>query len=200
MDLDMPVMGGIEAVGKLRASEAASGAPRCHMVALSSHDDPATQERALAAGFDRYLTKPVTREAVQQTLLELHPGGGEWPAADPDLAPLLPEFVASRRVLLDALGTAVDAMDREELRRLGHQLAGSFALYGFGWAADRSRALELGAQEWTAGQAAETLAQLRRHIDAVARRFDSSADESACTMAGSEGIDDGWQEENPAGG
>lgn len=199
MDLDMPVMGGMEAVGKLRALEAAREAPRCAMVALSSHDDDATRARALAAGFDRYLTKPVTREALQEVLLELHPGLGELPAADADLAPLLPEFLASRRVLLDELGTAVDALDRPAWRRLGHQLAGSFAMYGFGWAAERSRALELGAQEWTAAQAGETLAHLRRHLEMVARRFGPPAGEPACTMEGSEGKFDEWQEENPAG-
>src|SRR5205814_2159770 len=71
MDLDMPVMGGLQAVQELRAMERASLAKRCTMVALSSHEDDDTRSRSLAAGFDRYLTKPVTRDVIHETLLEL---------------------------------------------------------------------------------------------------------------------------------
>jgi signal transduction histidine kinase/CheY-like chemotaxis protein len=63
MDLDMPVMGGIEAARRLRAQEAAGGA-RAYLVALSSHDDAQTRQRCMDAGFDQYATKPVTPEKL----------------------------------------------------------------------------------------------------------------------------------------
>jgi PAS domain S-box-containing protein len=171
MDLDMPVMGGLEAVARLRAMEAARGGPRTPMVALSSHEDAATRQRALDAGFDRYLTKPVTREAIQQALVELHPGLGDVVVLDPDIAPVLAGFVASRRALIDGLEAAADAADRAELRRLAHQLAGSFALYGFGWAGECCRALERDFEDVTPARVREAAAQLRRHLETVEIRF-----------------------------
>jgi CheY-like chemotaxis protein len=74
MDLDMPVMGGLAAVGALRSMEREKGARRGTMIALSSHEDEATRIAALAAGFDHYLTKPVTRDAIHDTLLALAGG------------------------------------------------------------------------------------------------------------------------------
>ncbi|MGE0332975.1 MAG: PAS domain-containing protein [Ramlibacter sp.] len=152
MDLDMPVMGGLEAVGRLRDHERASGLARCRIIALSSHDDEATQRRCLEAGFDHYLTKPVTRELLLDTLarlmgLQAGVAGAAQAGADPDLAPLMAGFVASRRVLLDELAQAIAQAQRETVRRIAHQLAGSFSLYGFHDAAQASRALEAAAAQ-----------------------------------------------------
>ncbi|TWO70414.1 PAS domain S-box protein [Caenimonas sedimenti] len=171
MDLDMPVMGGLEAVVLLREMEAARGGARCAMVALSSHEDAETQQRALDAGFDRYLTKPVTREAIQQALVELHQGLGDVVVLDPDIEPVLAGFVASRRTLIGELETAAGRGDRPEVRRLAHQLAGSFALYGFSWASECSRALEKDFESVSAQQVSESAEQLRRHLDTVEIRF-----------------------------
>ncbi len=167
MDLDMPVMGGMEAVRELRALQAANGGSPCCIVALSSHDDEATRTQALGAGFDRYLSKPVTRELIQETLLALRaappaepvrsapagaPGAQHVPGADdpitidPDIRPMLGDFIASRRQLVSGLSAAMRVLDREEVRRIAHQLAGSFALYGFTWAGQQARWLELNAQ------------------------------------------------------
>ncbi len=150
MDLDMPVMGGLEAVGRLRDHERAAGLSRCRIIALSSHDDEDTQRRCLAAGFDHYLTKPVTRELLLATLARLMglqeaAAGTAQAGVDPDLAPLMAGFVASRRVLLDEMVQAIAQAQRETVRRIAHQLAGSFSLYGFHDAAQTSRALEAAA-------------------------------------------------------
>lgn len=188
MDLDMPVMGGLEAVSRLRALERATLAKRCTMVALSSHEDEETQRRALAAGFDRYLVKPVTRDAIHETLVELHMLIGEAPRArppapspvpvaddvvhlDPDIEPVLGDFLASRRTLVTQLDEAISREDRAEVRRIAHQLAGSFALYGFGWASERARWLEKNFSELPTGEVRDVAVQLRRHLDTVQIRY-----------------------------
>jgi HPt (histidine-containing phosphotransfer) domain-containing protein len=158
------------------------------MVALSSHDDDETRRRALAAGFDRYLTKPVTRDIIHETLLELDvligqalpvapvpapaPAGMRDPViADPDVAPVLAQFMDSRRALLAGMGQAMEAGDRGEVRRIAHQLAGSFALYGFAWAGEQSRWIEKNFSDLDAGQFAELAGRLREHLDTVEVRF-----------------------------
>jgi CheY-like chemotaxis protein/HPt (histidine-containing phosphotransfer) domain-containing protein len=191
MDLDMPVMGGLEAVRELRAMERATLAPRCTMVALSSHDDDETRRASLAAGFDSYLTKPVTRDAIHETLLELTtligaaeaarvpapPAGPALPAPDdpvvldPDIQPLLHDFIESRRGLIAGMDKAMQRGDRGEVRRLAHQLAGSFGLYGFLWASDQSRAIERDFSEIAASELSAAAARIADHLDTVEIRF-----------------------------
>lgn len=194
MDLDMPVMGGLEAVKALRLMERATLAPRCTMIALSSHEDDETRARALAAGFDRYLTKPVTREVINEALLELNvligqalpaaapagpaavPGPDEPVLVDPDVEPVLAEFLDSRRELVDAMLRAIDADDRAELRRIAHLLAGSFALYGFLWAGEQARWIERHFTEAGPGRLRELAAAMRHHLDRAEVRIGPMAE------------------------
>jgi PAS domain S-box-containing protein len=186
MDLDMPVMGGMQAVRELRAMERAQGRKRCTMIALSSHEDEDTQQAALAAGFDRYLTKPVTREVLHRTLLELAGGPAAPPAprpvvpapspADPvevdaDMEPMLHEYLLSRRELISGLAGTLQAGGREELRRLAHQLAGSFGLYGFRWASEQCRWIERNFDNVDAQQLEAVGGRLHAHLEAADIRF-----------------------------
>jgi PAS domain S-box-containing protein len=193
MDLDMPVMGGMETVGRLRERESREGLPRCAIVALSSHDDAETRQRALGAGFDAYLTKPVTREAIGQCIREQcgvqagadgAPDAASGPAAaipglpdfDDDLRELLPSFLASRRELVHEMTAALARDERETLRRCAHRLAGSFAMYGFGWAAERSREIELAAARIEAAELDTLVARLLTHLEDVEARLRPVAD------------------------
>ncbi len=139
MDLEMPVMDGFQALVELRRLEAQNGRKRCPVIAFSSFDDEATRQRCAQAGFDGYLTKPATRERIQE-LLQATLSSHAVPA-DPDLAALMPSFVASRQRLLDELEAALRAGDRAAAARIAHKLAGAFALYGFDAAAATSRRL-----------------------------------------------------------
>ncbi len=56
MDIQLPDMDGITALGKLRGSPATAEIP---VVALTAFAMAADQERLLAAGFDGYLSKPI---------------------------------------------------------------------------------------------------------------------------------------------
>ncbi|MEO7548007.1 MAG: response regulator, partial [Ramlibacter sp.] len=188
MDLDMPVMGGLQAVQALRALQRATLAGPCTMVALSSHDDEATRRRSLEAGFDSYLAKPVTREAIHRTLLELqeligqaHPESScqavsaaamtDTVVVDPDIEAVLAEFIASRQQLLRDMAQAVHAGDRGEVHRLAHQLAGSFGLYGFAWASEQSRWIEQHCGDAPQPQLSDLVGQLRDHLATVPVSF-----------------------------
>jgi two-component system cell cycle response regulator DivK len=56
MDIQLPDMDGVTALGRLRKSEATRSIP---VVALTAFAMAADRERLLAAGFDGYLAKPV---------------------------------------------------------------------------------------------------------------------------------------------
>ena len=56
MDIQLPDIGGVEALGRLRADERTASVP---VVALTAQAMEGDRERFLAAGFDGYLSKPV---------------------------------------------------------------------------------------------------------------------------------------------
>jgi two-component system, cell cycle response regulator DivK len=56
MDIQLPDIGGIEALSRLRADERTASVP---VVALTAQAMEGDRERFLAAGFDGYLSKPV---------------------------------------------------------------------------------------------------------------------------------------------
>lgn len=64
LDINMPGMNGIEALGLLRHMEITRHIP---VVALTANADPKDKERGLAMGFNDYLTKPVkVKEIIQK--------------------------------------------------------------------------------------------------------------------------------------
>jgi PAS domain S-box-containing protein len=167
LDLEMPVMDGYQAAAALREMERAGGLKRPTIIAISSNDEEAFIKKALAAGCDHYLVKPAPRETLLELLQGRAPGAGDAVALDADLQASLPAFLASRRRLLEELPQALAAGDRARFRRLAHKLGGSFALYGFAWAAAQCRALERDAALGDAHDLRERAAALRAHLDEV---------------------------------
>ncbi|MGJ7579924.1 response regulator [Variovorax sp. RHLX14] len=79
MDLEMPVMGGIEAIGKIRNYQETAGQQPSTIIAMSAHDDPLTRRRCKVAGFDRCVSKPLSRECVAQLLGRVEPCANIFP-------------------------------------------------------------------------------------------------------------------------
>ncbi|MDD4004189.1 MAG: ATP-binding protein [Elusimicrobiaceae bacterium] len=68
MDIQMPVMDGYTATRLIREHEQEGNLPRTPIVVLSAYSTSEEQQRALELGCDRYLTKPLTRTGVLETI------------------------------------------------------------------------------------------------------------------------------------
>jgi signal transduction histidine kinase/ActR/RegA family two-component response regulator len=82
MDVQMPMVDGLDATRRIRASERLRHAPPTPVVALTAHALQGDKERCLAAGMDDYLTKPIRRAALEETLVRhVTPSIGSGPLA-----------------------------------------------------------------------------------------------------------------------
>ncbi|MBS0613052.1 MAG: response regulator [Proteobacteria bacterium] len=90
MDCQMPVMDGLSATAEIRRREAAAGASRVAIIALTANAMEGDRERCLAAGMDDFLSKPFSRQQLLATLTR-------W---------LRPEKIARRVPLADACAPA----------------------------------------------------------------------------------------------
>ena len=67
MDIQLPDLDGVEALGRLRANERTASIP---VVALTAQAMQGDRERFIAAGFDGYISKPVNVAEFVETVKE----------------------------------------------------------------------------------------------------------------------------------
>jgi PAS domain S-box-containing protein len=67
-DIGLPGRDGYDLIAKVRELEAAAGRPRLRAIALTAFARPQDRERALAAGFDQHLGKPLQPHLLLQAL------------------------------------------------------------------------------------------------------------------------------------
>lgn len=71
MDLHMPGLDGVSAIGKIRQDEAENNRPRVPILMVTADVMEEARERAAAAGAAGYLTKPLSAEAISEALAQL---------------------------------------------------------------------------------------------------------------------------------
>ncbi|MDD8025135.1 MAG: PAS domain S-box protein [Acidobacteriota bacterium] len=85
MDVQMPVMDGLEATRSIRAGETGALNPRIPIIAMTAHALKGDRELCLAAGMDDYLSKPIAPQALADAIGKWVPTAQERPPGD--LAP-----------------------------------------------------------------------------------------------------------------
>jgi CheY-like chemotaxis protein len=146
MDLQMPVMSGLEATAAIRQRERATG-QHVRIVAMTAHAMSDDRDRCLAAGMDGYLSKPIDPAllfAVVEALSDgEHPstaGASAGPATfdedalrrrlsgdDQLMTELIRVFLTDLPVRLAAIESAMARRDAEALRAAAHALKGAAA-------------------------------------------------------------------------
>jgi signal transduction histidine kinase/CheY-like chemotaxis protein len=163
MDLQMPVMDGLEAVRRLRQGEVAQGAARVPIVAITGNAYDDDRQRCLEAGMDDFIAKPIDMAALAAVLKK-------WLSASPPVAGL--GQPANGR---DGAPPVLRAPDQEIVRRLFERLAFLLdermfdALAVFRELEALLEGTALGAQVREAGSALDTLDFMaaRQRLDAA---------------------------------
>jgi CheY-like chemotaxis protein len=176
MDVQMPEMDGFEATAQIRHRESQSGR-HTSIVAMTANAMAGDRDRALAAGMDDYLSKPIRvgdLEMVLRKWLPLDPASNRVIAEDVEdwlAEPFLKEEAEVREELHEAL----DAGDARRVAFVAHKLKGSAATVGAERLAALCAQLEQHAEQGTLDGLGELVGAIEEAADAVRTALESVA-------------------------
>ncbi|MDP1524562.1 MAG: response regulator [Rhodocyclaceae bacterium] len=193
MDMQMPVMGGIEATQLIRADEAEHGKTRVPIMAMTANAMQGDREACLDAGMNDYISKPITQHELANKLRQLtsttsasrqitespavpEAGCAVLPAPTFDYAAavagmdaeiieiLAPAFLELHENELGGLRDAIANGDTEETMRRAHGLKGTLAAFGAQPAERRAAEMEVLTKAGQQGALPPLLAALEDEI------------------------------------
>jgi len=186
MDVEMPVMDGLQATALIREREKISG-KHIPIVALTAYAMKGDRERCLAAGMDGYLSKPIRYQDLLETIQRLVSGMPDItlpaPAEKPP-AEVLDEAVLMSRVdndlqllrdlvdlylgdyprLVNEIRAALERKDARALQRGAHSLKGCTSNLAAKLASEAAFKLEAVAHAGDWAEAGNALESLEREL------------------------------------
>jgi protein-histidine pros-kinase len=197
MDMQMPVMDGIEATQAIRARElrrswvaSVSGFQQLPIIAMTANAMAGDRERCLQAGMNDYVAKPIRQVELFAALARVTQGEGA--VAEPETPPVRRgsgaiDADAAIRDLCDAdlvremarmllaqwdshvgaIEDALSARDEPGLRRAAHTFKGLLAMFHAEEARRHALAIELAAKDGKWSEVANSLAALRMALERV---------------------------------
>lgn len=179
MDMQMPIMGGIEATQRIRLKEETLGLPRVPIIAMTANAMQGDRDACLASGMDDYLSKPIKAHDLMEKLLTLGAQPGSPTAleqvnfdyavalneADRETVEIIAEiFIETWPRDLARLRSAVSENDPASFERTAHSLKGTLGTFAAEPAVRVAADLEAQARE-------AVLVDLLPKIDALEREL-----------------------------
>jgi HPt (histidine-containing phosphotransfer) domain-containing protein len=199
MDLQMPVMSGLDATALIRDRERAAGG-HVPIIAMTAHAMAGDRERCLASGMDGYLSKPVDPQLLFAAVEQQRPMAAAV-SAEPstvvfDMNGLLARVGGDRTLMADivrlfledhpsrlaTIRAAIDANDANTLRVAAHGLKGAAGNLGAMAVYEATSALEQIGADGHLDAARGVWERLLSDVDAfvaAVRPFDRTAIETA---------------------
>jgi signal transduction histidine kinase/CheY-like chemotaxis protein/HPt (histidine-containing phosphotransfer) domain-containing protein len=183
MDLQMPIMGGIEATREIRVREQTDGG-HIRIVAMTAYAMTGDRERCLEAGMDNYLSKPFSPSALFAIVEQQHAPAAERAEAgvsafdeeelrgrlggdDELMVEVIHAFLEDLPVRLTAIKEAALASNANDLRSAAHALKGAAGNLALGRLFAAARELEHLAAESRLPEAGAVAAQVEREAEHV---------------------------------
>lgn len=177
MDMEMPVMDGYTAARAVRSLMGQNAVP---IIAMTAHEGENEIAKCLKAGCTGYVSKPITREALEHALsthLQIPRAQSrqtlyvpsERPVVhiDPDIAALVPRFLNNRRKDTVEINRLLAESNMEAIRIIGHSMAGSAGGYGFPEIGKIGKAIENAARDADHKKIEECTEQLSAYLSTV---------------------------------
>lgn len=160
MDVQMPLMNGFDATGKIRQIEIKQNNKRIVIIAMTAHAAEGYREHCINAGMDDYTSKPINPAALLELIKRwtcqegggVHPSMIETPSAigkeeksrvfdleaalkmtrnnKEVLASILDDFCKDLDIKIEAIKVSSSTLDIEKLESLVHSLKGTSASVG----------------------------------------------------------------------
>ena len=191
MDVELPVMGGLEVTRLVRAAEQGGGR-HVPIVAMTAHAIKGDRERCLEAGMDAYVSKPIRAQELFRTIAKTLDSFGtpsgmmpvikeppcevSWSSAlsavggNRSLLRVLTEAVIDEAPgLVAMIEQALESADGERLRELAHRLKGVTRYFSPDTLHEEVLELEAAGRDGDLGRARTLLAELGPRLEALVR-------------------------------
>jgi CheY-like chemotaxis protein/HPt (histidine-containing phosphotransfer) domain-containing protein len=164
MDRQMPVMDGLTATRAIRQWESLNQRPVTPIIALTASALKGDREQCLSAGCTAFLTKPIRQDVLLHAIAQhasvqhanvQHAGVARAATREeriqalemivptnPQIVERIPTFLQNRRNDVVAMLDALTRDDYKTVERLGHNMRGTGASYGFQAITDLGAAIE----------------------------------------------------------
>jgi two-component system, sensor histidine kinase and response regulator len=201
MDLQMPLMGGLEATSKIREFESLRG-EHTPILAMTAHATVQDEQRCLAAGMDGYVTKPVRSEWLRKEIERVtmknksenksankeattdsdHANETMWSVTEllerldndrPFLCELLTIYRQDSQAGLQTAKEGLARQDLHALERAAHTLKGMMRNLVMNRAGQIAADLEIAARNGKLAESASALAQLEKAMEELIPEVDA---------------------------
>jgi two-component system sensor histidine kinase/response regulator len=175
MDIQMPVMGGAEATARIRKEECRTGR-HIPIIAMTAHAMAGDREKALQAGMDDYVSKPIRFDDLRRAIERQAPEGLQMNVLLEGLGgdrkllgELVTLFLADAPKLLARVERAMTKGDAVRLKEAAHALKGSVGNFDPGTAFEAVRKLEMLGREKKLDEARPAFAVAKAEVTRLMR-------------------------------